>query len=111
MSSDRWYRVDAQHYAVCDFDGEATASYTTLRCISYSVLRETPKGVWLKLALGGSRYVRRDYTHRGRAFAASTEVQAIADFKLRKAFRLRMLAIQVRNAERELSLADCEQNG
>lgn len=96
-----WFRIEARYWSVSDEWGQHTNSGIVL--IRIPVAKHTPKGAWLGKGVK-PRFVLREYEHRGRAYAAPTEQQAIADFQRRKAFQIRMHEKQISRATLELDL-------
>lgn len=43
-----WYRCDVRHYSVADEDGDHLHTSAQLGWRKFAVLKETPKGVWLR---------------------------------------------------------------
>lgn len=91
-----WFRVEADHY---DY------GCSRLAVIDIPVIKHTPRGAWV-MRKGQKFLVLRDYTHRGRAYAAPSIVQAMEDFRHRKQFQISRLKQELRGAESELALLE-----
>lgn len=88
--SEIWYRYEERHYAppVDEFDNICGPGRTEVVLIKYSVIRHTPKGVWLSIG----RFVLHGARKR---YACPTEKEARESFLARKKRQLRILNHQV----------------
>ena len=77
------------------YDDRRTTGGVYVSCSTYPVLRRTPKGVWLDLGFGLTRFVRDDAR---RQFACPTEPQALESFRARKRRQIKILEAQLQQA-------------
>lgn len=105
LDEPHWFRVTARHYATVNDYGEVDGRWSDLRIEKIEVVRHTPKGAWLRVGFKPA-FLKREYRHRGRAYAAPTEAQAREDFRKRKQFRISMLQKQIDRAQQEINLLD-----
>ena len=100
MVGDTWYRMRVQSYAGLDEWENVYTTYPTVVWEVYTVVKETPKGVWLKDWLNPcKKFVLRDAKKR---FACPTKKEAQESFIHRKNRHIAILSNQLANAEREL---------
>lgn len=98
-----WFRVTVQTYGYTNEYGDVCGSYDRVHVDELKVEKHTPKGAFLQTGFGARKFVRRDYVHRGRAFAAPTLEQAKEDFVKRKAFQIGCLQDKINRAERQIT--------
>lgn len=98
-----WFRVTEAWYAapVDEFERSVGPSRLELHVDEYPVLKETPKGVWLSLGLGDSRFVRHSARKQ---FASPTKELAFESFVARKRRQVSILSARLNGAEQALKL-------
>lgn len=108
-----WYRYEDVHYAAPadEFGDSLGHGSCEVRLREFEVLRTTPKGVWLSMALGEfriiseplERFVLRDARRR---FACPTKEEAMESYKARKRAQIRIYKARAARAERALNAAE-----
>ena len=93
-----WYRYE--DYLSADDWG----SYVNVRLRTFEVIKETPKGVWLRLYefTNMKRFVRNDSRKK---FACPTREQALESFLARKTKQAKILKAQLRRVEEAIQIA------
>lgn len=87
-----WYRIEDRRFAGApDEIGNPTPYVTELRTLELEVLKETPKGAWLKVN-GRPRWTAKGATRR---FACPTMKEAVESFVARKIKQRRILMRRV----------------
>lgn len=105
-TGDYWYRYDDMQWAppineVGEREGDGRV---TLFLHEFPVVKYTPKGARISVA-GHERWVSR---HARKRFACPTKEEALDSFVARKLAQKRILAKQLRRADRALALAQYE---
>lgn len=108
-----WFRIESMRFAppLNEFDEPMGKGRLVLSIYRYRVVRHTPKGVWLDVAVG-ERWVRKEGHKR---FACPTAIEAIESFRARKNRQIKILHAQLRDASESLyllgSLTEAQING
>lgn len=104
MNSSWWFRVEETIYApAMDEYGRPSGSSTVdVRIYQYTVIKETPKGVWLALN-EDRKFVLRGATKR---WACPTIEEAIVSFRARKEKHIRILEEKLRLIRRALIIVE-----
>lgn len=101
---DTWYRYEDVRYSPSsdEYDFPIAPPRTDVVLRKFSVIKVTPKGVWLN-----GRFVLRDARKR---YACPTEDEARVSFLARKTKQLRILRKQVEHVEQAIALIN-KRNG
>lgn len=76
-----FYRYDARSYSTgCDDDGYGGSTYHVLDCHEYELVRETPKGYWIKVFMQ-EHWISKTARKR---YAYPTKEEALEGFIQRK---------------------------
>lgn len=100
-----WYRIESGRRSdgVDMFDNPLGSS-VQVYINKYEVLKETPKGVWLKLGMfSGKRFVLHSSKKR---FACPTLAEALESFEARKTRHIRFLQARMDDAREALHKAE-----
>lgn len=92
-----WYRAEVRHYSVFDEWGDHAYTSTKLDWTKYVVVKETPKGVWLRPVSWGETNPEKYQDGRHR------------DFHMEPQFVLGTARRQLACPTKELALEDCRQ--
>lgn len=95
----KWFRFEDRHYSQLDWSGEHSHTIVRVEKREYSVIKTTPKGVWLDLGFGGKRFVRTDARKQ---WASPTEEAAKKHFIARKNRQIGILRAQIQHVEEAL---------
>ena len=100
-----WYRFQEQRYSVTiDAEQEIYGTRIDIIRIDYTVIKHTPKGVWLGYGHGGwKRFVKKDATRR---FACPTIEEAKVSFIARKNKQISILQKQISQIQEALKLIE-----
>lgn len=104
--SETWYRYQETHYAPPydyewgDWRGEGS---TEIHLHEFTVVKHTPKGVWLTAGYGDRRFVLKDAYKR---FACPTKEEAFESFLARKKREIKIYKARIASAERALTAAE-----
>lgn len=90
-----WYRFEDLITSVADHNGDHAYTGYNVRQIVFEVDRYTSKGVWLKMGIGGVKWVSR--THRN-AYARPTKVEALNDYVCRKRRQIQIYNARIEGA-------------
>lgn len=115
-----WYRAEIRHYSVADEWGDHSHTTTQIEWTKFCVIRETPKGVQLKMVpwsetwpdkwLGSSAepwcFVLGTATKQ---YALPTKELALEDCRQRKLAHVRGCKARLKRAEYDLALIEKEQ--
>lgn len=103
QSSDRvvWYRYEDR------LSGDDWGTYVNVNLRQFEVVRETPKGVWLRLYeysdMSPLRFVLRESRKR---YACPTKEQAMESFLARKRKQMRILKQKLQHVEEAIQIAE-----
>lgn len=103
---DTWYRYEDRTYAapLDEYENPVGQPRTELVLYDLTVLRVTPKGVWLSLWPGATpRFVLDSARKR---YAAPTKELALEGYLARKRSHVRILEAQLRRAQNALALGE-----
>lgn len=100
-----WFRYEDVQYAapVDEFDRACGEGQLRVELRKFEVLRHTPKGVWLRLYDGHTRFVLVDARKK---FACPSLALAKESFIARKKCQVRIYAARVSRAKRAIVLAE-----
>lgn len=99
------YRYRDQMYAGCSIDACGGEEYYSIgpiiECDEYKVVKETPKGYWIRLGIGDflgseTRWVGKEHRKK---FAHLTKRDALKSFIARKSRQCSILSAQLKRAE------------
>lgn len=98
MGSDTWYRFEDHRVAppVDEYDNPIGSSTLEVNLRTFTLLRRTPKGVWLTSSYGGPRFVLNGAT---KCYACPTVEAALESFTARKNKQARILRRRADDAD------------
>jgi hypothetical protein len=87
-----WYRVESRSVSDIDWEGEPAGSHMEISLCKLEVLKNTPKGVWLKQFMRDKKFVLREAHKR---FACPTIAEAFESFRARRARQIRIFNTRI----------------
>jgi hypothetical protein len=98
-SSTKWYRYQDS------LGGDDWGTHVSVHLFEYTVVKETPKGVWLALFEFSSlkRFVLLDARKK---FACPTKEEAMESFLARKRKQVKILSNQLRHVKEAIQIAE-----
>ena len=102
---ERWYRYETAYYSNgTDEWGEALPGHSVvIQLREFWVMCHTPKGVWLRMGYGGSRFVLKSARKR---YACPSKEEALVSYIARQRRRISILKSQANDSRIGLRMAE-----
>ena len=103
MEKMKLYRYEDVSYGILNDWEEVVGSYVKVEERNYEVIKETPKGYWIKLfsSFDEKKWVSNNAKNR---FAYPTKEEALFNFKARKKRQIQILESRLKKAKEALDL-------